>query len=118
MFLVDYFDINKYSQYDCAIVLQSRNFRRGKINYFCPGFCYLDMTKMKNIELLNWNLVPGCDTGSMMHQWLKKQMGRLKIPTTDEIRCTNKQFHTNNIYFIKCLWCWSWNITELPKSSL
>lgn len=24
MFLIDYFDINKYSKYDCAIVLQSR----------------------------------------------------------------------------------------------
>ena len=45
MFLIDYFDINKYSQYDCAIVLQSRN--DFKINYFWNGIYYFDMTKMK-----------------------------------------------------------------------
>ena len=32
MFLINYFDINKYSNYDCAIVLQSRN--QHEINYF------------------------------------------------------------------------------------
>lgn len=34
MFLIDYFDINKYSNYDCAIVLQKRN---EDIQYFWNG---------------------------------------------------------------------------------
>ena len=113
MFLVDDFDINKYSNYDCAIVLQSRNDH--KTNYFWNGIYYFDMTKMKNLELLNWNPCQGCDTGGMTQEWLKRQMENTPIPNTDEIRWTDKVFHTNNIYFIKHLWSCSWNINELPK---
>ena len=114
MFLIDYFDINKYSQYDCAIVLQSRN--DFKINYFWNGIYYFDMTKMKNLDLLNWSCCPGCDVGGMMQEWLQKQMKDKPIPNTDEIRWKNKLFHTNNIYFIKHLWSCSWDITELPTN--
>ena len=114
MFLIDYFDINKYSQYDCAIVLQSRN--DSKINYFWNGIYYFDMTKMKNLDLLNWSCCPGCDTGGMTQEWLQKQMKDKPIPNTDEIRWKNKLFHTNNIYFIKHLWSCSWDITELPTN--
>jgi hypothetical protein len=113
MFLVDYFDINKYSEYECAIVLQSRN--NFETNYFWNGIYYFDTTKMKNLELLNWNVCPGCDTGGMMQEWLKKQMGNTPIPNTDEIRYTNHLYHTNNIYFIKHLWSCSWDINELPN---
>ena len=114
MFLIDYFDINKYSQYDCAIVLQSRN--DSKINYFWNGIYYFDMTKMKNLDLLNWSCCPGCDTGGMTQEWLQKQMKDKPIPNTDEIRWKNELFHTNNIYFIKHLWSCSWDITELPTN--
>ena len=114
MFLIDYFDINKYSQYDCAIVLQSRN--DSKINYFWNGIYYFDMTKMKNLDLLNWTCCPGCDVGGMMQEWLQKQMKDKPIPNTDEIRWKNELFHTNNIYFIKHLWSCSWDITELPTN--
>jgi len=114
MFLIDYFDINKYSQYDCAIVLQSRN--DFKINYFWNGIYYFDMTKMKNLDLLNWSCCPGCDTGGMTQKWLQTQMKDKPIPNTDEIRWKNKLFHTNNIYFIKHLWSGSWDITELPTN--
>ena len=110
MFLVDYFDINKYSNYDCAIVLQSRN----NEGYLWPGLCYFDMTKMKNFELINWSLCPGFDSGGMTKEWLKKQMGTLPIPNTDDIRSLDKNFHTNDIYFIKHLWSCSWDISELP----
>lgn len=116
MFLIDYFDINKYSQYDCAIVLQSRN--DFKINYFWNGIYYFDMTKMKNLDLLNWSCCPGCDTGGMMQEWLQKQMKDKPIPNTDEIRWKNELFHTNNIYFIKHLWSCSWDITELPTNMI
>ena len=111
MFLIDYFNIDKYSNYDCAVVLQSRN--EHNINYFWNGICYFDMTKMKNVELLNWNCCENCDIGGMMQEWLKKQL--TTIPNTDEIRWTDKEFHTNNIYFIKHLWSCSWNKNKLPK---
>lgn len=101
MFLIDYFDINKYSSFDCAVVLQSRN--ENKINYFWNGIYYFDLTKMKNLELLNWNCCDDCDVGGMMHEWLKKQM-------------ENKTFHNNNIYFIKHLASCSWDISELPSN--
>lgn len=114
MFLIDYFDINKYSNYHSAIVLQSRN--QYKINYFWNGIYYFDLTKMKNLELLNWNCSTHCDTGGMMQEWLKKQMENIPIPNTDEIRWTDKEYHTNNIYFIKHLCSCSWDINELPKN--
>jgi hypothetical protein len=112
MFLIDYFDIQKYANYDCAIVLQTRN----NEGYLWPGLCYLDMTKMKHFELINWSLIPGFDSGGMTKEWLKKQMGNTPMPNTDEIRWTNKEFHTNDIYFMKHLWSCSWNINELPKN--
>lgn len=114
MFLIDYFDINKYSNYDCAIVLQSRN--NFNINYFWNGIYYFDITKMKNLHLLNWNCCPGCDVGGCMQQWLQKQVKTDSIPNTDEIRWTNKDFHRDNIYFIKHLWSCSWGIDELPPN--
>lgn len=112
MFLIDYFDINKYSEYDCAIVLQNRRNQ----GYLWPGLCYLDMTKMKNFELINWNCCDGFDTGGMTKEWFKKQMVDTPMPSTDEIRWTNKQFHINDIYFIKHLWSCTWNINELPPN--
>ena len=114
MFLVDYFDINKYSQYDCAIVLQSRN--NFNINYFWNGIYYFDMTKMKNIDLLNWNYCSQTDVGGMMQQWLKIQMQNVAMPNTEEIRWSDKSFHTENIYFIKHLWSCSWDETEIPEN--
>jgi len=114
MFLIDYFDVNKYIQYDFAIVLQSRN--NFKINYFWNGIYYFNMIKIKDVELLNWNCCKDCDVGGMMQEWFKKQMLNLYIPTTDEIRWSNNLFRTDNIYFIKHLWSCSWDITELPKN--
>lgn len=112
MFLIDYFDINKYAKYDCAVVLQSSN--NFKTNYVWNGIYYFDIIKMKNLDLLNWSCCPGCDTGGETKEWLKKQMENIPIPNTDEIRWTNKKFHTGNTYFIKHLWSCSWNMTELP----
>ena len=114
MFLIDNFDINKYSNYECAVVLQSRN--NFQINYFWNGIYYFDMTKMKDIEMLNWNCCQNCDVGGMMQSWLQKQMLNTDIPNTDEIRWTNKNFHTKNIYFIKHLWSCSWDQSELPEN--
>lgn len=112
MFLVDYFDINKYSEYDCAIVLQMRH----NTGYLWPGLCYFDMTKMKHFELINWSLIPGFDSGGMTNKWLTIQMGNTPLPNTNDIRYTSKSYHTNDIYFIKHLWSCSWDINELPEN--
>lgn len=71
------------------------------------------MTKMKDIEKLNWNCSDGCDVGGMMQEWLQKQVSKMR--NTDEIRWTNKEFHTEKIYFIKHLWSCSWDETEIPE---
>jgi hypothetical protein len=112
MFLIDYFDINKWINYESAIVLQSRN----NTGYLWPGLCYLDFTKMKNIDLFDWSICPGFDSGGMTKEWLKLQMSENTMPNTDEIRWTNKEFHTKTIYFIKHLWSCSWNQDELPNN--
>jgi hypothetical protein len=52
----------------------------------------------------------------MMQEWLKRQIQNMHTPNVDDIRWTNKSFHTNNIYFIKHLWSCSWNICELPQN--
>jgi len=93
MFLLNYFDINIYSKYDCAIVLQTRNLNT--IRYFWNGIYYFDMNKMKNINLLNWNCSPGCDTGGMTQDWLKTQINE-------------------DIYFIKHKSSGNWNELDIP----
>lgn len=112
MFLIDYFDIDKYSKYDCAIVLQSRI--NNTINYIWNGIYYFDFTKMKNTDLLNWYPCDDCDVGGMMSEWLTNQMNGSKIPTVDEIRWSKKTFYTENTYFFKHLWSCSWDESEMP----
>ena len=111
MFLVDYFDIDQYTKYESALVLQTRE----DIHYFWPGLCYLDFTKINNIDLLNWDK-NGQDSGGMMQQWLQLQMQGKEMPKTDTIRWTNKTYHTDTVYFIKHLWSGSWNLSELPEN--
>ena len=72
MFLINYFDIDIFSKYDCAVVLQMRNDRNSY--YMWNGIFYFDIEKMKNIHLLNWNCCVGCDTGGMTQAWLKSQI--------------------------------------------
>jgi hypothetical protein len=112
MFLIDNFDIDKYSKYDCALALQSR--LNNTLNYFWNGIYYFDFTKMKNTELLNWNTRPLCDVGGMMIEWLSIQMNGMYMPTPDEIRWSNKTFYTENTYFFKQLWSCTWDTSELP----
>ena len=113
MFLIDELDINKYINYDNAVVLQSRN--NNSISYIWNGIYYFDMLNMKNIELLNWNCCRGCDVGGMMQEWLKKQLGK-KIPNTDEIRWTNNNYNIDKFYFLKPLSSCSWDKSELPEN--
>lgn len=114
MFLIDFFNPFKFSEYDCAIVLQTRN--NNKIHYFWNGIYYFNMHKMKNIKYLDWNCCLGCDVGGMMQLWLAKQMNGNPFPNTDDIRWTDTQFTSNNIYFIKHLCSITWNISEVPHN--
>ena len=112
MFLIDSFYETDYADYDCGIVLQSReNF---KIHYFWNGLYYFDFNKMKNLPLLNWNCCQSCDVGGMMQQWLKVQTKN--IPNADEIRFTNNTFHKDDIYYIKHLWSCTWDESEIPEN--
>lgn len=112
MFLIDSFDLTDYDNYDCAIVLQSRN--NSTINYLWNGLYYFNFHKIKNIDLLDWNKSPGCDTGGMTQIWLKCQTKN--IPNTDEIRYSNKVFHNDDIYYIRHLCSCSWDESEIPEN--
>ncbi len=114
MFLVDYFNPNKYEKYDCAIVLQRRD--NSNTDYFWNGIYYFNMNLIKNIELMNWNTCLDCDVGGEMRRWLIKQMDNNKIPDVNKIRWTNENFNTENTYFIKHLWSCTWDINELPEN--
>ena len=109
MFLIDYFDIDKYSNYDSAIVLQTKD--NSKINYFWNGIYYFDMIKMNNNSLLNWNCCEGCDVGGMMQEWLKKQ-----IRTNSNDNLTENILNIDSIYFIRQLNSCNWGMSELPNN--
>lgn len=113
MFLVSYFNPEKYFNYSCAIVLHSRN--NFQTNYFWNGLYYFDMTKLKNVNNMNWKSCVDCDTGGMMQDWLRTEMENKIMPNINEIRWTNKEFHTDTIYFIKHLSSTTWNLSELPE---
>jgi hypothetical protein len=112
MFLIDDFYANQYSNYDCAVVLQSRN--NFTTHYFWNGLYYFDMNKMQNQNLLNWDCVPGCDVGGSMRTWLSCQTD--SVPNTDEIRRLDSTYIKDDVYFIRHLWSCSWNESELPNN--
>ena len=88
------------------------------MNYLWPGLCYFDMSRMKNIDLLNyygWQGCQGSDVGGGTTYWLSEQMHNCEIPKCEEIRWSNKTFHTENTYFIKHFWSGTWDITDIPE---
>jgi len=113
MFLIDYFHISDYEDYQISGVLQKR--LNGKVNYIWNGLYYFNIHKMNNKELLNWDTKPGCDVGGMMEEWLDKQTNK-QYPDTDKIRWTDENFHTDSIYYIKHLWSCSWDENEIPSN--
>ena len=121
MFLVDDFNENNYENYNCAIVLQSRD--NSKINYIWNGLYYFDFDKMKNMNIFNWNSCNltndanqniCCDVGGMTKEWLKLIVS--SFPKTDDIRYTKNEYHRDNIYFIKHLWSCTLNESEIPDN--
>jgi hypothetical protein len=109
MFLISDFYGNEFDNYDCAIVLQERE----PIKYFWNGIYYFDFTRMKNLDLLNWDLKLSTDVGGMMENWLLKQTNH--FPKCIDIRYTNNKYHSDGIYYIKHLWSCSWNESETPN---
>lgn len=112
MFLIDFFDINQFSNSSCAIVLQSRN--NNEIKYIWNGLYYFDFYKINNINLLNWNDCEYCDVGGSMQEWFKKQSNNNFTPTVEELRYSDENFNNENIYYIRHLWSTTWNENELP----
>lgn len=97
MFLIDYFDTNKYNDYVASIVPQYRNIKE-EINYFWNGIYYFDFNQITNTHLLNWRGIPQlhCDSGGSMKDWLKLQ---------------NK----DTIYYIDHLISLQWNTQSINK---
>lgn len=118
MFLIDYFDIDRYKNYKSAILLQERDYNNKKIKYLWNGIVYLDTTIDNNLNLINWNLIYGLtDVGGYTYEWLKTQIKeKERIPETEEIRYNKENiFNTSNIYFIKHLWSLTWDDSEMPE---
>jgi len=117
MFFIDYFNPNKYSNYDCGVILQTRN--NNKINYFWNGLCYFDMNKLKNQSLLDWGCCKQCDVGGNMHKWVDIWLEENKshvLPLVEDLQFSNKNIINDNILFIRHLWSCSWDETELPDN--
>jgi hypothetical protein len=117
MFLIDYFDINRYNNYSSAVVIQNRN----GYKYIWNGIYYMDMSKIKDEDKVNWNLTSNTDTGGMMRNWLYSQLeegeripdeNELKWKKPDELDEPNGH-NTKNLYIIKHLWSLSWNINDI-----
>lgn len=112
MFPITEFDISKFEDFDCAVVLQERT--QLNVKYFWHGLYYFDMTKMKDTELLDWSLCTGCDTGGMLHKWLHKKTDN-HMPSCDVIRISKEQYVGYGIYYIRHLWSLTWDEYELPE---
>lgn len=115
MLLVSYLDINKWSSFKSAIVLQQRN--NNSCNYIWPGLCYLDMTEGNHFDVFNWDLTPTTDAGGMTEVWLKTQIQEGEnFPTTENLRWNKEtDYNTKKIYFIKHLWSLTWDESEYPE---
>ena len=113
MFMIHEWSVESLEGYDAAIVLQSRT--DPTYHYPWNGWCYFDMSRVKDTNLVRWERIPGyCDTGGNMNDWLHAQMAGQPLPNTDDIRWTSNMFYSDTIYFIKHLWSCTWDKLEAP----
>jgi len=108
MFLVNYLDVNKYCNYDCAIFMCGR-----KELYIWPNLFYFDTTRMKKMDMIDWREIPGYDSGGMTKDWLKEQ-------NRDNIYFINylaSSTHTNRFDRKDTGYCCVkyWNKTTIPS---
>lgn len=92
MFPIAPIPLEKYRAHNCAVVLQERQ----SVDYIWNGLLYFDMRKLTNTAEMNWDCMPGFDTGGMMFKWLKMQ-----DPAT--------------IYYIKHISSLRWGQTSVPE---
>ena len=112
MFPIDNINIDQYRQYDCAIVLQHRDYVK-PFQYIWNGLFYFNMHKMNDTDLIRWDKCFNADVGGMTHEWLSKKCDDL--PSIYNIRNTSPNiYNRNGIYFIKHLWSLTWNDKEMP----
>jgi len=65
MFFVDYFDMSVYEKYYFYYVLQGRS-----VHYPWPNIFFIDTRRVPNVELIDWSLASGTDTGGKCAKWL------------------------------------------------
>ena len=101
MFLIDYFDISDYDEYDCSVVLQHRKDvdRITDIYYIWNGIYYFNIHRL-DTSLMNWGLTYTTDTGGRMYEWLKLLLSK----------------EDDNVHFMKYLKSGEWNIQDMPAN--
>ena len=140
MFLINDFHMNDYEKYECAIVLQHKEFltfdydtkiqyKNGDVFYLWNGLYYFNIPKIKHKELINWDCVEiqntlsdnyvttfGVDTGGGTAEFLYMlcDQDMKNIPSTSDLRHKKNNYNTQRVYFIKHLWSLSWDDTEMP----
>jgi hypothetical protein len=114
MFPIAHIDLDHYRWYDCAIVLQHRDYVQ-PFDYIWNGLFYFNMHIMDNLHDIKWDKCYNADVGGMTFKWLKNKCEHL--PSTIDIRHSpENQFNRNGIYFIKHFWSLTWNGSEMPEA--
>ena len=115
LFLIDYLDISKYEKEGAGIVLQERF--DGLLVYAWPGLVYLDTTRNKNYNLLDWSIGDG-DSGTMTKIWVKSQINNGEIiPRLSQVRHDSTYVtNTKDLYFFKYFVSMTWNEKDCPYS--
>ncbi len=94
MFLIDYFNLESYRNKTNAVVTQTVK----EINYIWPNFFYMDLRDSSHLDLIDFNMRHGFDSGSCMDKWLSS---------------VEKD---NKIYKIHHLCSLNWDENDLPKN--
>lgn len=111
MFLIRPFHPSRYENFKCAVIISKRD----TITYLWNGLYYFDIPKLKHLDILNWNMYPGCDTGGMTHKWLSLMLDGSVPPTPEELRYGNN-IATSSVLFLHHLWSCTWDLSELPSN--
>ena len=81
---------------------------------------YLNTKKARNLHLLDFNAVretptrQGADTGGQTHKWLSTYTKN--FPKTEDIRNTDNNYNTKELFYIKHFWSLTWDESEFPKN--
>lgn len=95
MFPIRTIPIEKYAMYKSGAIVHQRD--KGK-EFMWPNLFYLDTRTMPNFSKMNWDTMPGYDTGAMSHKWLALQ-------------------NHNQIFFIKHLYSLGWGREDISNAN-